>query len=421
MKTRKRIHWLTTSLVTASLLAVISCDGGNGSSTPPPPPDVSGITSLAEVQAIFDASCLTACHEPGGIGFGETGLDLSPGVSYGHLFNQPSTASPGLLRVNSLDGENSVLYQRLTGAIQPQMPLPPNPPLPAASQALVKKWIDDGASTTGQLNSVLSGNQVSLASGGAIATAAGGSGAITMNADRTAIDFTLDVGAVADFTSPIIGAHIHAQDPGSDDGPIIFSFTLPAPLPETLVLSGTLTAADLIPGPNIPDFPAAVAALLNGTTYFQVHTEINPGGELRGHIGTETLTAGLDGNQVVPPVITAASGTGTVAINPDQDAVSVTLDLGAAAAYNGILTGAHIHAGAPDVNGPIIFAFALPEVIPANPVINVVLTAADLQPQESIVSFAEAVDALLSGMTYFQVHTTAHPAGEIRGQILPVR
>jgi hypothetical protein len=31
------------------------------------------------------------------------------------------------------------------------------------------------------------------------------------------------------------------------------------------------------------------------------------------------------------------------------------------------------------------------------------------------------VDALLSGNTYFQAHTTVNPGGEIRGQILPVR
>jgi ABC-type transport system substrate-binding protein len=65
---------------------------------------------------------------------------------------------------------------------------------------------------------------------------------------------------------------------------------------------------------------------------------------------------------------------------------------------------------------------ALPPVIPANPVINVVLTAANLNPaQAEIATFAEAVDALLSGNTYFQVHTTTNPGGEIRGQILPVR
>jgi hypothetical protein len=278
-----------------------------------------------------------------------------------------------------------------------------------------------------RLNAVLSGNQISALSGGPVATAAGGSGTLTLSADRTAIDFTLDAGALSTFNSPVItGVHIHVRNPGLDNGPIIFDF-LPATVPDPLVLSGTLTAANLIPRPpTVPDFPAAVAALLNGTTYFQVHTQAHPAGELRGHIGTEILTSTLNGAQITVasrgPVATAATGTGMVVVSPDQNTASVMLDIGQAANFNGIITAAHIHAGAAGANGPIIFDFALPAVIPANPVINVVLTAADLSPaQTAITTFAEAVDALLSGNTYFQVHSTAHPGGEIRGQILPVQ
>lgn len=419
---RTGIHWLATFLAVASLLAVVSCGAGDGPDTPTVA--VSGVTSLAEVQAIFNANCLAACHEPGGIGFGETGLDLRAGVSYGLLFNQPAV-SPNLpgVRVISLNGANSVLYRRVAGPLPPlvlQMPPAPAAPLPAAVQALIKKWIDDGASTTGRLNSVLSGNQISAASGGPIVTAASGRGTLTLNAARTAIDFTLDVGALATFNSPIItGAHIHVRNPGVDNGPIIFDF-LPATVPDPLVLSGTLTAADLIPRPpNVPDFPAAVTALLNGTTYFQVHTQAHLGGEIRGHIGTESLTSALNGAQVVPPVVTAAAGTGEVVINPDQDAVSVSLNV---TGLSSTIQAAHIHVGAAGVNGPIIFDFVLPSTLPPNLVINVVLTAANLNPnQTEIATFAEAVDALLSGNTYFQVHTANNPGGEVRGQILPVR
>jgi hypothetical protein len=139
-----------------------------------------------------------------------------------------------------------------------------------------------------------------------------------------------------------------------------------------------------------------------------------------GGSGTQTLMATLSGAQVVPPVLTNATGTGALVINPGQTAVSVMLNLGLAANFNGPITAAHIHAGAAGVNGPIIFNFVLPPVIPANPVINVVLTAASLNPaQTTITTFAAAVEALLNGNTYFQVHTTANPGGEIRGQILP--
>jgi hypothetical protein len=92
------------------------------------------------------------------------------------------------------------------------------------------------------------------------------------------------------------------------------------------------------------------------------------------------------------------------------------------AGLSSTIQGAHIHVGAVGVDGPIIFDFALPSTLPPNLVINVVQTAANLSPaQITITTFAAAVDALLSGNTYFQVHTANNPGGEVRGQILPVR
>lgn len=426
-----RIHFLARILPLAALLAVASCGAGDGPLAPPAPGGGSGgLSSLASVQAVFNANCLTACHEPGGIGFGETGLDLRAGASYGLLFNQPAT-SPNLagVRVVSLDGANSILYRRVAGILPvgvSRMPPLPAAPLSAAIQAQLRQWIDDGASTTGQLNAVLSGSQISAASSGPVVTAAGGRATLTLSDNRTAVNFSLNAGPLASFNSPTItGVHIHARDSGADNGPIIFDL-LPATVPDPLVLSGTLTAADLAAQPNVPDFPGAVAALLNGGSYFQVHTPAHPPGELRGHIGTAPLGATLNGAQISAasggPIATAASGSGALVVNPDQDAVSVRLDLGLAANFNGAINAAHIHAGAAGVNGPIIFDFALPAVIPVNPVINLVLTAGNLRAGvPAVPDFPAAIAALLSGNCYFQVHTAAHPGGEIRGQILPLR
>src|SRR5262249_3987625 len=47
------------------------------------------------------------------------------------------------------------------------------------------------------------------------------------------------------------------------------------------------------------------------------------------------------------------------------------------------------------------------------------LTAADFRPDpaDGINTFQDAVNAMLSGNTYFNIHTTQYPGGEIRGQI----
>ncbi len=400
-------------LLTLPLLAACGSGSGGGAAAPTP---AAGITGLVAVQTVFNNNCLTNCHEPAGLGFGETGLDLRQGVSYGLLFNQPATKSPGL-RVASRDGANSVLFQRLSGASAgPQMP---NnlPPLSASDQALVKKWIDDGAPTAAQLGSTLSGNQVSVP----VATSAGGSGTISLNSDRSAIEFNLDLGAVADFSSGITAAHLHAQDPGSAAGPVLFALELPEPLPANLQLSGSFSSSDLNPDQTtIANYAGAVTALLSGTTYFQVHTAANPGGEIRGQVGPTTLSSTLDGAQVTLPVVTNASGSASLVINPGQDAIAVSLDLGAVANFSSTINAAHIHAQNPgSSDGPVIFNFTLPATLPVNLTFNRVLTTADLQTQTTIGTFAAAVDAMLSGTTYFQVHTATNPGGEIRGQILP--
>ena len=46
-----------------------------------------------------------------------------------------------------------------------------------------------------------------------------------------------------------------------------------------------------------------------------------------------------------------------------------------------------------------------------------VLTATNLTPSGSVATFADAVAAIRAGGTYFNLHTSAHPGGEIRGQI----
>jgi len=419
----KGFHWLAKILVLFPLLALAACGSGDGPSIPSTPEPIAtpGIVPLSAIQPIFNSNCLTACHQPSGIGFATTGLDLTAGVNYSLLFNQPSVAQPGLaagVRVLPRDANNSVLYQRISGIVTPQMPLDAAP-LSTADQALIKRWIDDGASTAGQLNAVLSGSQISAASGGPVATAAGGSGTLTLNSDRSAINYTLDLGAVADFTSPITAAHIHARNPGSLDGPVIFPFTVPSPLPATLVLSGTLTAADFQAGTSAASFADAVAALLDGSCYFQVHTVNHGPGEIRGQIGLKTFPAAvLDGAQVVPTAVTTnAAGTGTLTINPDQDAVSVALDLGQFTSFSGIPSAVHINLAAAGANGPVLFDLPL-DLQSSRVRIATLLTAADLDPGAGV-TFAGAVDALLSGNAYVQVDTLTNPGGEIRGQILP--
>jgi len=119
-----------------------------------------------------------------------------------------------------------------------------------------------------------------------------------------------------------------------------------------------------------------------------------------------TLTTGAE----VPPV--SGTGTGLATATISDDATEIAYEV----SYEG-LTGAvqaaHIHFGAADVAGGVIFPLAHG----ASP-FSGTLTEADFTPLEGgPQTFAEALAAIREGNTYINVHTQANPGGEIRGQL----
>jgi len=86
------------------------------------------------------------------------------------------------------------------------------------------------------------------------------------------------------------------------------------------------------------------------------------------------------------------------------------------------VTLAHIHVGGTNVAGPIVVelfnaggnpvSFTNREVL-----IEATFDEDDIQAADGIVTLDDLLDAMESGTTYVNVHTTANPAGEIRGQI----
>jgi len=117
----------------------------------------------------------------------------------------------------------------------------------------------------------------------------------------------------------------------------------------------------------------------------------------------------LDGAQEVPAVVTAATGQGTAVISADNSTIWYVVDY---SGLSGAVAAAHIHTGAAGVAGGVI----LPLVVTASPMVGT-LTAANFTASGSITTFAQAITALKTAGTYFNLHTAANPGGEIRGQI----
>lgn len=136
----------------------------------------------------------------------------------------------------------------------------------------------------------------------------------------------------------------------------------------------------------------------------------------------------LSGDEEVadPSVETEATGTATVTINAAQTQINFTVTVTGIADT----TDAHIHIGAAGTNGPVVLFFCSddpPDGIPTpapcpgagGGTISGTLTEANLIPREAVgvLSFADAIDAILAGNAYINVHSVAFPAGEVRGQL----
>lgn len=111
------------------------------------------------------------------------------------------------------------------------------------------------------------------------------------------------------------------------------------------------------------------------------------------------FAATLTGAQEVPQRPSGATGSGTVVINPATRQMTATLTT-----TNIVGTAAHIHQAPAGTNGPIIFP--LTETGPGSGIWSTAATLTEAQH-----------NAFKAGDFYFNVHSTAFPDGEIRGQI----
>lgn len=124
---------------------------------------------------------------------------------------------------------------------------------------------------------------------------------------------------------------------------------------------------------------------------------------------TAPINLTLSGANEVPPV--TSSGTGTFRATPGTNSLAYTLT--ASGTATGI-TMAHIHSGAPGVNGPIVADLIVPNTAGTASINRSgTITQADLKgPMAG--DMAGFMAALRAGTLYVNVHTIANPAGELR-------
>jgi hypothetical protein len=115
----------------------------------------------------------------------------------------------------------------------------------------------------------------------------------------------------------------------------------------------------------------------------------------------DLFEANLSGFNEVPPTQSVASGMVSIRMVADDGVLEVTFS---AANLAGDMTGAHIHLGGVGQNGGVS--------------LNLDASSSSFSSSYDISGNADIVSALRGGGAYVNVHSSAYPAGEIRGQVL---
>jgi hypothetical protein len=130
------------------------------------------------------------------------------------------------------------------------------------------------------------------------------------------------------------------------------------------------------------------------------------------------MGAALTGGEETPPVLTGALGTADVVVDVTRKSVTVVLNL-----FNlpNATTAGHIHVGPRGIAGPVVLDFTFPRDLTGDQALTFVVTSRDFIPRPTvgIATIDDAIQAIVGGNAYINVHSTAFPAGEVRGQILP--
>lgn len=216
------------------------------------------------------------------------------------------------------------------------------------------------------------------------ASAAKGTGYIVMDRGANTLSYTL---VYTGLSSPEVAAHIHGfSAPGANSG---IKFALPL----GDYKSGVVTYPE-----------ADEASYLASLAYFNVHSQMFGGGEIRGQIvrsaAAYTYVAHADGAQEVPPNPSLTRGLGWFRFNVLANTIDYSYTR---TAFTTAETAAHIH------------GFAAPGVS-AGVKINLPLGA----HKAGVLAYPNADEGnYIAGLSYVNVHTTAFGGGEIRGQVLP--
>lgn len=224
-------------------------------------------------------------------------------------------------------------------------------------------------------------------------------------------------------TTGIVAAHIHKAAIG-ENGPVMINLIANQPasgLENGLIVEGILTAQDLRPMFSSDNLNDLIANLNSGMAYVNLHTQSNPGGQIRGQISpilpndNDNFTGQLTGDQEVHIVETKARGVANFRFNKENTMVNFQVNV----ANLEDVRFAHIHLGKRGENGPVVVTLQPTRIDgPVNGVYaKGMLTDSNLAGRLTGGDLVILKEAFRTGNAYVNVHTDKYPPGELRGQL----
>ncbi len=214
-------------------------------------------------------------------------------------------------------------------------------------------------------------------------------------------DSLIVTGSFDNLFSLFSGSHIHTGHAG-ENGPVAFVLS-------DLIMRLDQKAGQFITGNKFGLNADQKEALFNRGMYINVHSDLFSGGEIRGQIlgdATAYFKTKLNGNHENDPVLDAEGfGAANIEFAGDRIIVSGGFDQ-----LSSAFSGAHIHAGPVDNNGGVEIALS--------PTVTDDTTGVFDPTMNTYTVTTNQVTTLFSEGTYLNVHSSANPGGELRGQLL---
>jgi CHRD domain len=116
----------------------------------------------------------------------------------------------------------------------------------------------------------------------AVTTGAFGTGEVTVDVTAQTVSWVIQV---FNLPSGATVSHFHVGSP-EVAGPIVINIAIPANISNDFALSGTAGPADFVARADqgIRSWEDTIQAVLGENTYLNVHSAVNPGGEVRGQV-----------------------------------------------------------------------------------------------------------------------------------------